>query len=58
MSGLTIFLGAVFRFELDSSFFHSEVMIVCIDEVCFELGEFYGLKKIFGGSLQCNPMNL
>ena len=45
MSGLTIFFfESVSRFELDSSFLYSEVMIVRIDEVCLGLGEFYCLQ--------------
>ena len=43
MAGLVVFLGSVFRFELDLSFLYSEVMIVRIDEICLELGEFYDL---------------
>jgi len=33
-------------------------VIVPIDKICLELGEFYGLLIIFGGGLQSNPMNL
>ena len=41
MSGLTVFFfGFVFRFELDSGFLYSEVVIVRIDEVCLGLSEF------------------
>ena len=44
MVGLTFFFsGYVSRFELDSSFFYFEAVIVRIDELCLELGEFYGL---------------
>ena len=44
ISSLTVFFsGSVFSFELDSSFFSSEAMIVRIDGVCIELGESYGL---------------
>jgi len=44
MLGLTVFFsGSVSRFELNSSFFYSEAVIVRIDEVCLGVGEFYGL---------------
>jgi len=44
MAGLTVFFSeSVSRFELDSDFLYSEVVIVRIDEVYLELGEFYGL---------------
>ena len=44
MSGLAVsFFGFVFRFDLDSGFLISEAVIVCIDEVCLGIGEFYGL---------------
>ena len=43
MAGLAVFLGSVFRFELDLGFLYSEAMIVRIDEICLELGEFYDL---------------
>ena len=44
MAGLTVsFSGSVSRFELNLSFLYSETVIVRIDEVCLELGEFYGL---------------
>ena len=44
MSCLTIFFSrSVSRFELDSGFFYSEIVIVHIDEVCLGLGEFYDL---------------
>jgi len=45
VSGLTVFSsGSIFRFELDSGFLYSEVIIVRIDEVCLELGEFMVYK--------------
>ena len=41
MVGLAVsFSGSVSRFELDSSFLYSEVVIVHIDEVCLGIGEF------------------
>jgi len=44
MSGITVsFSGFVSRFDLDSSFLYSEALIVRIDEICLELGEFYDL---------------
>jgi len=44
MSGLTVFFpGFVFKFELDSCFLYSEVVIVRIDEVCSGVEELYGL---------------
>ena len=44
MSDLTIFFsGSIFRFKLDSGFLYSEAVIVRIDEICLELGEFYGI---------------
>ena len=44
MMGLAVsFFRFIFRFELDSSFLYSEAVIVCIDEVCLGLGEFYDL---------------
>ena len=44
MSGLTVFFsGSVFRFDLDSGFLYSEMVIVRIDEVCSGLELLYGL---------------
>jgi len=44
MSGLAVsFSGSLFRFELDSGFLYSEAVIVRLNKVCLELGEFYGL---------------
>jgi len=44
MAGLTVsFSESVSRFELNSGFLYSEAVTVRIDEVCLELGEFYGL---------------
>ena len=44
MAGLTVFFsGFTSKFELDSRFFYSEVVIIRIDEVCLGLGELYGL---------------
>ena len=44
MLGLAVFFsGSVSRFELDSGFLYSEMVIIRIDEVYLELEEFYGL---------------
>ena len=44
MSGLVVFCsGSVSGSELDSGFLYSEAVIVRIDKVYLELGEFYGL---------------
>ena len=44
MAGWVVFFsGLSSKFELDSAFFYSEAVIVHIDKVCLELGEFYGL---------------
>ena len=37
------FSGFVFRFELDLGFFYFEAVIVHIDEIYLDLGEFYDL---------------
>ena len=44
MSGMAVsFFVSVSRFELDLGFLYSEAVIVHIDEVCLELGKYYGL---------------
>ena len=44
ISGLIVFFsGFVSRFKLDSGFLYSEAVIVHINEVCSEVGEFYDL---------------
>ena len=44
MAGLIVsFSRSVLWFELDSGFLYSKVVVIRIDEVCLELGEFYAL---------------
>ena len=44
MESLVVFFSeSIFKFELNSGFLYSEVVIVRIDEVCLGLGEFYDL---------------
>ena len=58
MASLAIFFsGSVSRFEMDSGFLYFEAVIIRIDEVCLELGEFY-INNPFGVAFNANPMNL
>ena len=44
MSNLVVsFSESIFESELDLSFLYSEAVTVRIDEICLQLGEFYGL---------------